>query len=74
MAPGIFFFACASLAVIRAKRQRAGVEEQERESAAHSGKWEDVTAPLGFGLPGGKHRLIGSNLCLMFLFMCTLMS
>lgn len=58
-----FPFACASLAVIRAKRQQAGVEEQERESAAHSWKWEDVTAPLGFGLPGGKHRLIESNLC-----------
>lgn len=53
MAPGVF--ACAPLAVIRVRRQRAGVEEQERNSAARSRKWKDIRAPLGFGLLRIKH-------------------
>lgn len=63
---GCFFFACTFLAVIRARRQRAAVEEQERNSAAHSGKWKDITAPLGFGLPRSRRFLITSN----FLHLC----
>lgn len=60
MASGVFF-ACTSLALIRARRQRAGVEEQERNSAAHSRKWKDITAPLGFGVLSSKRFLIRSN-------------
>lgn len=59
MSPGIF--ACTSLAVIRAGRQREDVEEQGRYSAAHSRKWKDITAPLGIGLLSSKHFLIRSN-------------
>lgn len=64
-------FACASLAVIRAGRQQAGVEEQECNSAAPCGKWKDVTAPLGLSLLNAKHLLISSNFAAnAFVFVC----
>ena len=59
MSPGVS--ACTSLAVIRARRQRAGVKEQRRDSAAHSRKWKDVTAPLRSVVLRSNEVLIRSN-------------